>query len=208
MNNNNLNIIIKSCLFKENNALNGAALYINSNSSIINKNNSTIDLIDTKFIKNKSNYFGGSIFVNYTNFKNVNMYNLEFTENYAYAGGAIYINYFDNKNILLNTENIIYTNNSAESYGNDYATQPYIIKSKEKNERKELFSGDSLPLEFELYDNFDQQIKDVSKIYSNIIINVVLDKENEYNDDDINMLQDNSCFFNEGKYIYILIIIN
>ncbi|ORX55896.1 hypothetical protein BCR36DRAFT_281213 [Piromyces finnis] len=201
INNNSLNIKIKSCLFERNQALNGAAIYINSKS--LDYENSLIELLDTKFIKNKSKYFGGSIYSNFSNFKNLKITNVEFNENYAYAGGAIYIVYSESNNTLIDSKSfdVKFINNTSESHGNNYATQPYIIKVNEEYIKNKLYSGELLPLDFELLDNFNQTVYDISRMYQNMNLRVFRYNQEEEEEDNIIILSNDMCYFSKGIFL-------
>ncbi|ORX55891.1 hypothetical protein BCR36DRAFT_280888, partial [Piromyces finnis] len=191
-----LNLKIESSIFENNYAVNGGAIYLSSNN-----NNNRIEIRDIQVKNNKATYFGGGIFFDYINLNNTFFNNVKINNNKAYAGGGMYINNTIS-NLPLNFENydkdeqISFENNLSESHGNNYATNPYIIKlNSEKSNHFEIIGGESINIEFSLYDKFIQEVIDLSKLYSNINLNVSLnDDDNEYK------VIGNVCTFLKGKF--------
>jgi len=199
---------ISSCIFENNNAMNGGAIYMDEN---IIKNNISIDnndiirnieIKDTVFIKNNVQYYGGAIFINSKIYDESNIRNISFIDNSAYAGGALYMN-GDNISILYQNnddDNIRYINNTSESHGNNVATGPYFINHLHLDDIT-IKSGETIPLNFILTDKFNQTVNDISKYYSNIILNINIDEdEGNYLDIDQNnfKIMGNICNFSKG----------
>eukprot|EP00833_Pecoramyces_ruminatium_P000369 jgi/Orpsp1_1/1174401/evm.model.c7180000049960.1 len=102
------------------------------------------------------------------------------------------------KLINVNDKNIKYINNTSESHGNNYATDPYMINLLTENiENITLKSGDLFPLKFNIIDEFDQIIEDMSKLYSNIILKMDIENLDENNKKNIKLIG-NMCFYSKG----------
>ncbi|OUM60925.1 hypothetical protein PIROE2DRAFT_13174, partial [Piromyces sp. E2] len=205
-----LNLKIISSHFKNNYALNGAAFNINSIKKIDNVTTNYLEVIDTEFINNRAEYFGGAIFTDYANLDLVHITNVTFIGNKAYAGGAIYIqnhNFTLTKEIDMkeNTKSYTFINNTSESHGNNIATDPSYIEflsNYPTNHITNLTNGDNLLLEFELKDHFNQIILDNSKIYDDIMIKAIVENEEIYEKLTLNneiLMENNVCFFIKGK---------
>ena len=127
---------------------------------------------------------------------------MEFISNKAYSGGAIYTSNNKNKTLFdVYNKNINYIDNIAESHGNDYATNPYMVNiTKGNTGRIVVKSGVSIPLEFDLKDQFNQYVNDISKYYSNIGIEAYITDNDIYYAEDYTILK-NTCYFYRGIYI-------
>ncbi|ORX76880.1 hypothetical protein BCR32DRAFT_270994 [Anaeromyces robustus] len=206
INNDNLKIYIDTTNFENNYSYNGGAIYIYSDPSKnkdiynINSISNSLELYNTKFIKNKAKYFGGSIYINYNGLNFSKIVNTIFSNNNAYAGGAIYIDN-DVKNLILNLKdknNIKYKDNLSESHGPDFASSPAIISNSINTKKITIESGKSYPITFKLSDAFDQVVYDISKYYPYIEISAIIRK---MNDDDENFdykIFGNTCYFSKG----------
>ncbi|OUM68613.1 hypothetical protein PIROE2DRAFT_3594 [Piromyces sp. E2] len=194
---------INECVFENNKALNGGAIYLNENLIIEERDNNNdnkekninIDVKNTIFLNNKAQYYGGAV---YSDIKRIDVYNLKnisFIENTAYAGGALYIN--GNNASLFQYNDIIFLNNKSESHGNDLATGPFLISHSLDTDQISIKSGEIFPLEFTLTDKLNQTVNDMSKYYSNIILSVNIEEYNN-NVNDIIVLG-NICNFSKGK---------
>ncbi|OUM66752.1 hypothetical protein PIROE2DRAFT_5964 [Piromyces sp. E2] len=194
---NSLNLNIYSSVFEYNHAVNGGVLYFKK--SITNKNNNLIKLQNSIFSYNNVDYFGGVIYSNLENLNIVDIKNTTFKENYAYSGGGFYINNENNVNYKLfqaNNSNIIYIDNKSESHGNDYATDPFKILSLNNNiEKINIKSGESYSLKFNVIDEYGQIVKDISKYYSDIILKI---SEDENENLENKKLTGNVCYFSRG----------
>ncbi|ORX47930.1 hypothetical protein BCR36DRAFT_405245 [Piromyces finnis] len=187
---NLLNVDINSTIFENNKAMNGGAIYIeksfiehDSNIDNENKDDFLVFINNSLFINNKARYYGGAIFSNFEAYKVLNLNKVSFIKNSAYAGGAIYMSN-NNTQLYHNyeyNENVVFTNNTSESHGNDYASEPHIINELNNLNIISMKSGETIKLKFNLIDKFNQIVNDISKVYSSIILSVVLDKENNTN---------------------------
>ena len=194
----NLNLTITSSIFEENKAQNGGAIYFNEGISDENNNNNSIIIKDTIFKNNVVDYFGGAIYSDFEGLSITNIENVEFISNKAYSGGAVYTSNNKNKTLFdVYNKNINYIDNIAESHGNDYATNPYMINLINKNVRNIVIkSGSTFSLEFDLKDQFNQYVNDISKYYSNIGLETYITNDN-INQTDYAMLK-NTCYFYRG----------
>lgn len=145
-------------------------------------------------MNNKAKYFGGAL---YSDIADLNIKSINFMKNSAYAGGALF---FDNNKFSLSEKeikSIKYLNNSAESHGNDYSTNPfmvYLINNFSNSIR--IKSGSYLPIIFNIIDKFNQTIIDKYKLYSNFILKI--NAVNNENNENV-MLTGNSCIFYNGN---------
>jgi len=196
---------ILSSVFENNYGINGGVIYFGQSNNHLNEN--TIELVDLIFNKNRAEYFGGVIFSDYEYLNFQNIRNVTFTENHAYAGGVVYIdnenskndeNNIENKFIFMENKNFKYIHNTAESHGNNYATDPYMTDLLKLDINNFVIkSGDSFPLKFNLTDEFNQIIKDESKLYSNMGLKISIANE----DNNKYKLNGNMCFFSNGIFI-------
>lgn len=197
---------ISSSIFEGNQAQNGGAIYFNKIETNENRKNSSISIVDTIFRNNVAKYFGGAMYSDFEGLNGAHINNVNFTSNKAYSGGAVYTSYNKNKTLFdVFNKNINYTNNFSESHGNDYASDPYMIYLKDDdNKNITLKSGNIFPLEFNITDQFDQYVNDISKYYPNIGINVNIDNINS----NCSIFR-NTCYFSKGInfYSYLNIII-
>ncbi|OUM67071.1 hypothetical protein PIROE2DRAFT_5559, partial [Piromyces sp. E2] len=205
---NNINIYFHNSTFKNNivrnNAISGGAIYMNESSIKRENSDNTIkiDIKNTLFFKNKAKYYGGAVYSDINEFDTLNIKNVSFIENNAYAGGAIYINGSNASLFQYNNENFSFKNNTSESHGNDLATGPYLINYSLNLNQTSIKSGEALPIEFTLTDKLNQTVNDMSKYYSNIILSINIDKNEEegyeYENNDIKIIG-NVCNFSKGK---------
>jgi len=207
---------INESVFYNNNALNGGVIYLsiikNDSKTLKNQNQNKIEIMNSLFIKNKAEQFGGAIYSDFINMNIFNITNSSFIENNSYAGGAIYINDFDdddnnNEESLLSYyedffNGMKFINNTSDSHGDDYASKPYKINLiSPQSEKLMIRNGDHISMDFNLIDMFNQTIQDVSKYYSNIMLNMVYDS-NIYNDIKV---VGNGCIFSRGIKIFSFI---
>ncbi|ORX65789.1 hypothetical protein BCR32DRAFT_250582 [Anaeromyces robustus] len=184
----NMNIDITSSIFENNQAINGGAIYLNKDSNNNNNKNNiklnnnveidrSISVHDTTFINNKAKYFGGVVYLDCDNINLSNFKNVSFIGNNAYAGGLLYINNNNNNNNTLfdpsSDKTLKLLNNTSESHGDHFATGPYRTNLI-NNESYEINvkSGEIISLDFVLVDKFNHVVKDISKYYSNIILDI------------------------------------
>jgi len=203
---NSLDLNINSSVFEYNNANNGGVMYFSR--SLKHNNANEIKLYNSIFSNNKADYFGGVIYSNYEKLQIVDTLNTTFKENHAYSGGGFYFNYNNNANheiLNLNDTKIEFVNNTSESHGNDYATDTYMILSLNDGIKGfNIKSGESYSLKFNVIDEYNQIIRDISKYYSNIILKI------SENDDQDSMNLDSSsvkkkftgniCYFSNGIF--------
>ncbi|OUM67073.1 hypothetical protein PIROE2DRAFT_5561 [Piromyces sp. E2] len=199
---NRLNMKIISTIFEKNYASYGGSIYLKQLGNNHYRNN--ILILNSKFIKNQAKYFGGAIYSDSVYFNSLNLTegkNVSFTENHAYSGGALYFNNIDNVDSFLIKESLdklSYNNNTSESHGNKYATNPYSINTVSYNSKEIIIkSGELFPLEFILVDKFNQTVYDISKYYSNVML-TIYDEDITKNENDIK-IEGNTCNFTKGK---------
>lgn len=205
---------INSTIFENNVGLNGGAIYFNQSTK---KNiDGSFNIVNTTFINNEAFYYGGAIYSDYEGLNLSKIQKVNFRENHAYAGGALYTNK-NSEYTLFNvyTNEIQYQNNTSESHGINFATAPYtIIESGQilSDDILKMTSGEGYSFQFYVIDEYDQKVRDISKFYSNIILKIT----NENQDNERIKFINNECYFSEGKlefniinyiilmYIYIL----
>jgi len=185
---------IKDSIFELNEAKNGGAIYISDNKN--NKNiNRNLNFENVNFTMNNVDFFGGAIYLNYEGLHSLK--DVIFKENIAgVAGGALYT--LNNpERYLFNFNGCEFISNKALSHGNDYATNPYLVKLYKwsKNDNK-IKSGTYFPIEFSFFDRFNNSINDPYKYYSDILIKVSLQ---DTNDEEIPYkISGNICSFING----------
>ena len=153
--------------------------------------------------------FGGAIFYKINNnFTNNTLINNEITFNKAeIMGGGIYTAN-SNYQLLFDFKNTIIKNNMINSYYNDYASKPsyLVLNTKINNNVYNITSGDYFPLNFTLYDGFDNPFIDYTKYYSSSSLKVLLvdiNYDNNFESDGI-ILKENVGSFINGKKKYKL----
>ncbi|OUM69480.1 hypothetical protein PIROE2DRAFT_2569 [Piromyces sp. E2] len=189
--------------FYKNKAINGGAFYLESD---INNNEKNIITIKNNIFKeNIAENFGGAVYSNFKNFYISNSLNNTITDNEAgIMGGGVYFHQYINKKIF-NLENIQIENNTVNSYINNYTSKPSYIKLNttlniDNDNIINITTGDRFPLNFTLFDNFDNIIEDITKYYSSITLKVTLDEDNSNEDDTIlYYLKGNIGSFVKGK---------
>eukprot|EP00833_Pecoramyces_ruminatium_P000891 jgi/Orpsp1_1/1174923/evm.model.c7180000051977.1 len=203
----NLHLVISFSLFEDNYALNGGSIYM-KNENIID-NDYRLEILNSKFVENKAEVFGGAIYNDIYRFNTLRIKETYFIKNSAYIGGAIYTN-FNNISVLndyINDNKSKFINNISESHGNDYGTRPYkIICTTNSTNEVTVASGDEIPVEFIIYDAFNQKIIDNLKLYSNIAIigRIEKDIKRDYYYELVNYkctFHNGRCYFNN---LYIL----
>ncbi|ORX56025.1 hypothetical protein BCR36DRAFT_346553, partial [Piromyces finnis] len=176
----NLYVNLKSNLFENNQAINGGALYFGDKIG----NNLNIDpyinIENNTFKRNLAENFGGAIYSKYTQMELAVFKKNEITFNEAgIMGGGIYIENSVNKN-LMNLNDSIIENNTVNSYINNFTSKPsYILLNTTLNDNISIITGDYFPLNFTLFDEFDNLIEDITKYYSSMTLKVsMIEKEN------------------------------
>jgi len=188
-------LIEKNLQFIENHAYAGGAIYINNNNNkAINKSNTDINTNTTIITSNNK-----IITRNFNENFNISNYSYFAEENNNINSIINSENAYDIINVLRNNNNIIYSNNTSESHGENYASGPYLInQSFDYGNHSRFGSGESFPLSFNLVDIFDNEIVDVSKYFQSI----ELDLDIEYNNTDIvSRVSGNRCFFDKGRIL-------
>ncbi|ORX49040.1 hypothetical protein BCR36DRAFT_413035 [Piromyces finnis] len=169
-----MNLDLNSNIFIKNEATNGGAIFI---SNKLNRDNEgRINFENNVFLKNKAYSFGGAIYTEYDELVSSFTVNNTVANNDAdIIGGGIFISNSSKMRLLdMNKWNI--NNNTVNARINNYFTRPAYIKlnsSIYKNEIK-ITTGDHLPLNFILYDEYDQPIEDETEYYSTILIKLSL----------------------------------
>ena len=207
---NTINMEISSSSFENNSGVHGGAIYISKSESEDNVNSIVIE--DTSFTNNKAEDFGGAIYSDFDIFNINNIENVKFEGNTAYAGGSFYLKNdnidIDNTKsleVLKNTTKIQYINNKSDSHGENYGTNPIKIELMTNIPKiVELKSGDVIQLKFNMTDKYGQIVKDISRLYSSIGINIELDEETLNDDNEIQKkLKGSTCYFTNGiQYFY------
>ncbi|OUM67532.1 hypothetical protein PIROE2DRAFT_58679 [Piromyces sp. E2] len=186
---NNLELDLISNTFTKNSAINGGVLYINSASN--DKNiKSDINILENTFSENSAEYFGGAIYSDYSmlNFSEIKDNEISFNKAGVMGGGMFISKIFnDNKSKI---KNMNFSNNTVDSFLNNYSSKPSYITLNTSVLDETSFnitSGEHIPLEFYLYDEYDNIIEDVTKYYSSINLKITIENENIniFEDDDI-----------------------
>jgi len=175
---NDLELNIKNSIFELNEAKHGGAIYIDDNKN--NENNKHyLNFENVNFTMNNVDFFGGAIYSNYEGLRNLITKNVIFKENTAgVAGGALYTLNNPEK-YLFNYDGCEFISNNALSHGNDYATNPYLVKLyKWSINNNKIKSGSYFPIEFSFFDRFNNSINDPYKYYSDILVKVSLQNSN------------------------------
>ncbi|ORX43920.1 hypothetical protein BCR36DRAFT_399767 [Piromyces finnis] len=179
----NIELDLTSNTFIKNSAINGGAIYIGerylNNKDAMN----SVTIKGNQFLKNSAENFGGAIYSDYDLLHFLDISESEVTLNKAgIMGGGMFISNIS-QNETNSIKNMAFTNNTVNSYINDYSSKPSYIKLNSTITNKNITSGKHLPLTFVLYDEFDNIIEDITKYYSSITLRVVLEEENSTMDD-------------------------
>jgi len=194
---------LESNTFDGNMAQNGGAIYFGKKESdFYNENNEEIFIKNNNFTYNKAYSFGGAI---YSEFDRLNISNSnDNVINYNSAGilgGGIFVSESTNKN-LFHLNGFSFTNNTVESYSNDYTTKPSKIKLI-SNINDNVYSSGIIKLTFELYDEYNQILYDYANFYSSLLLKLNIKSPIEVEDDidnnkNNNFLEGNICSFSKG----------
>ncbi|ORX53824.1 hypothetical protein BCR36DRAFT_283869, partial [Piromyces finnis] len=208
----NIQFDINNSEFENNKGLNGGVMYFgkekNENENENNKHE--LNIKNTNFINNKSKYFGGVIYSKYKNLHSLIASNTKFINNYAgVAGGALFSPNYP-QYYLFDYNNCEFMDNKAESHGNDYATNPSLIKllNDDKYHDYKMKSGSYLPISFLIYDSYENIIHDHYHYYSDIYIKVLVEKINynskgKSNDNDNNYGEISILKGNIGSFVNV-----
>eukprot|EP00833_Pecoramyces_ruminatium_P001614 jgi/Orpsp1_1/1175646/evm.model.c7180000054692.1 len=174
---NNLELNIKNSTFESNKAKNGGAIYISKNISEDN-NKQQLNFENINFKNNNADFFGGAIYSMYDGLNYLTNDNIIFEENKAgVAGGAIFAPENPEK-CLFDYSKCKFISNNALSHGDNYATNPYLIKLDNQSKiDNSIESGSYFPIEFSFYDQLDNLIIDPYKYYVDIIVKVSLEHQ-------------------------------
>lgn len=175
--------------FYENRGFNGGALYL-INDALSNKNtkdkvnkgaNSVINVKNNIFDNNFADNYGGGIYSEFDQFYMANSKNNTIKNNSAGTmGGGIYSPESFNKNVFNIKEDCIFFNNTVSYHDSNYATRPSILSLDTAIENIKIFTGDYLPLEFTVHDEFGDKIEDVYNNYSTITMVISMYEKDEY----------------------------
>jgi len=199
----NMSLNLRSNLFKGNKAIEGGALYLsNSNVPTLYQydiynaiNNENIIIKDNIFNENFAYNFGGAIFSDYDRLYIAQTNNNTLLNNKAgIMGGGIFTpnsvnkTMFDLSHWKLNRQEKSKYNNT-----DDYATKPSYIKLNNTEFNKIIYSGDTVPLSFSLYNEYDDQIIDITRYYSSMTLKIEI-----YRFDDFYTIKNNNNFVNNS----------
>ncbi|ORX63531.1 hypothetical protein BCR32DRAFT_273406 [Anaeromyces robustus] len=218
-----MNIKLISNEFKNNRATNGGAIYLANGINTNEKNEEKIYIERNIFHYNIAENFGGAIYSEYDKLYETKAKNNEIIMNKAgIMGGGVYTPKFINKNMFKLNSDWKLSNNTVSSEINDYTTMPsYIVLETDmaiENNEISVISGNYIPLNFELYDEYNNIITDVTKYYSDIALKLNLELEpistesNSYeidnkNSNNIFSLLNNKCTFIKGRCEFKFFII-
>ncbi|OUM63281.1 hypothetical protein PIROE2DRAFT_10249 [Piromyces sp. E2] len=197
----NLDLNIISNTFIKNEGINGGAIYLYDNNKSLSKKNGdkqyfdyTININDNTFKENLAHNYGGAIFYKlYTPISSSSsLIKNKYENNKAgILGGAIYTDNSKEQNIPDIDQNT-FSNNFANDFDNNYTSKPsYILLNTILAKNKKIYSGDYLPLMFDLYDEYGK-IMEVNNYINNIIMKVTMEKKNEHNNNSNNNNNDNN----------------
>ncbi|ORY28851.1 hypothetical protein LY90DRAFT_674031 [Neocallimastix californiae] len=148
--------------------------------SIHLRNNLKVKIEDSNFIHNHSKSNGGALC--FDNFLTMDMDLISnyFYENRGFNGGALYLinDALSNKN--TKDKDCIFFNNTVSYHDSNYATRPSILSLDTAIENIKIFTGDYLPLEFTVHDEFGDKIEDVYNNYSTITMVISMYEKDEY----------------------------
>ncbi|OUM68061.1 hypothetical protein PIROE2DRAFT_4345, partial [Piromyces sp. E2] len=181
----NLSLNLTSNIFEKNQALNGGALFFGN--KIENNVNDAlfINIENNIFKENFAENFGGAIYSNYNQLGLAISKDNQIIFNEAgIMGGGVYSPNEINKN-LFNFDNSLIENNTVSSYINNYTSEPsYILLNTTLNKNKNnIITGDYFPLNFTLFDEFNNLVEDITKYYSSITFKVLMIEKNSIEND-------------------------
>jgi len=174
--------------FTKNYAINGGAIYIDKRHvDNINVNN-TINIKRNIFHENLAENFGGAIYSDYDMLYLSEIMENEIKFNNArIMGGGTFLSKMV-KESLSKITNIDFSNNTVNSYINNYTSKPFYItlNSTLDDSSTSITSGQHLQLEFYLYDEYDNIIEDITKYYYSINLRITIEEKDTeiFNNDD------------------------
>ncbi|OUM66433.1 hypothetical protein PIROE2DRAFT_6384, partial [Piromyces sp. E2] len=188
----NIQFNVNNTNFENNEGTNGGAIYFGKDKE--EKGNQILNMNNIKFISNKSEYFGGAIYSKkYQNLYSLNINNSRLINNYAGVAGGAFFSPTLPQNYLYNFSNCELINNKAESHGNNYATNPSLIKilDPDKYNNVTMTSGSYLPMKFSIFDSFGHNVLDPHKYYLDIFVKVFVRKKMNSNKNALSILSGN-----------------
>ncbi|OUM63122.1 hypothetical protein PIROE2DRAFT_61476 [Piromyces sp. E2] len=178
-----MDLYLDSNKFYNNEAINGGAIYFSERKITEESNNSAIITIkNNNFYENKANEFGGAIYSKYNQLYMASAQNNNITNNKSgIMGAGIYSPNYVNKN-LFDISNCHFENNLVNSFKDNYSSEPaYITLNTTINNENIINVGDYFPLNFYLYDEFNNIFNDITKHYSLMSLRLIL-KTNDNNE--------------------------
>lgn len=173
-----LNLISNN--FEKNKAINGGALYLADGIKLNNDEDRKINIENNIFDENIAEDFGGAIYSNFSKLYLSTTKNNTISLNKAgIMGGGLYTPNSIDKN-LFDITDTKFINNTVNSDINDYTSMPAYINLDTTLSKNpiDLISGDSLSLIFSVYDEYNNTIKDITKYYSSVLLNIMLEEKN------------------------------
>ncbi|OUM56157.1 hypothetical protein PIROE2DRAFT_19370, partial [Piromyces sp. E2] len=178
----NAGAVLENNTFIENRGLNGGAIYFKE--GIINNDgeNGKIVIRNNIFNKNIADKFGGAIYSEYSKLYLAEAENNKITENKAsIMGGGVYTPYSVNLT-MFNLKSEELKDNTVDNYLNNRESYPAYIKLNINTDNLiTVTTGELFPMNFSLYNYYDDIFVDKSKYYSMILLKVVLVSEEDVN---------------------------
>jgi len=115
-------------------------------------------------------------------------------------GGGIFSPYQVDKN-LFNLNNTLIANNTINSYIDNYSSRPSYISLNTTIDVNDnhIITGDYFPLNFTLFDEFNNLIEDITKYYSSMTLKVFMVENSTDNDNDNNYEEKSTVFKMTGN---------
>jgi len=183
-----LELLFESNIFDNNKAVNGGALFfsIDKMNYLWNTNHQKTIIRNNIFNENSAKEFGGAIYTEFTKF-NKTHYNTFENNTLSYntagvMGGGLYSSQITNIT-SLKPEEWNFIHNTVNLHLNEYTTKPsYLTLDTPFNKKVVLITGDVLPINFTLYDSYNNVVQDITKYYSSMTLRITLEKINNLND--------------------------
>jgi len=163
-----------------------------------------ISIQDNSFEMNHAENFGGAIYSEFSKLYLASTKNNSIMMNNARIfGGGLYSPKSSNKT-LFNIDDYLIINNTANSIINNYTTKPsYIILDNVfANNFTNITTGNHLPLQFSIYDEYDHAIEDITNYYSSITLRITLEEKDHTNDVYENSNYNYNLIENIGTFVY------
>ncbi|OUM66936.1 hypothetical protein PIROE2DRAFT_5796, partial [Piromyces sp. E2] len=175
-----MTLYINNNKFYNNKSKSGSAIYFSGTNDSEDSEYTYEDVIikNNIFYNNTAKYFGGAIYSEYNKLYLALSYNNKFLFNKAgNMGGAIFSPHSVDKN-LFNLTDDIFENNSVLSNKDDYNSKPaYITLNTKLYNDISINVGDYFPLEFSLYNEFNDLSTDIAKYYSLLTLKLNINKK-------------------------------